>query len=306
MYTISSLDRETARQYECLTFPSYQQHLQNIGSSIIAIGATLMQQPIGLVLAEIKSYPDGISAKVLSLFVKERYRNSGIGTALMIKLEAQLLTRNCNRVELVYMSGKKSTPALEKILAKLGWEESKSRLLVCKSTTEKIAKAPWLQQRQLPSSYSIVPWVDLPPRYKQKIYQRQQHEQWYPESLNPFNDRDLLEPLNSLSLLHHDEVVGWAIAHRINPDTIRYTSLFVRKDLQKIGRAIPVLTEAIRRQINSDIVNGIWSVEATNAPMVQFVKRRLSPYLTSLTETKGTQKLLMLPASPLKQPCLIK
>ncbi|MBW4534289.1 MAG: GNAT family N-acetyltransferase [Pleurocapsa minor HA4230-MV1] len=306
MYTISSLNNQTAQRYECLTFPSYQKQLQKIGSTTIAIGASLMQQPIGLALAEIKSYPDGTSATVLSLFVKERYRNLGIGTALMIKLEAKLLVRGCNRVELIYMSGKATTTALEKLLTKLGWGEFKSRLLVCKSTTEKLAKAPWLRQRQLPSSYSIVPWVDLAPKYKQKIAQRQQQQEWYPESLNPFGEPDLLEPLNSLALLHHDEVVGWTINHRIEPDMIRYTSLFVRKDLQKIGRAIPMLTEAIRRQINSEIIHNICCVEAANAPMLQFVQRRLSPYLTSLTETKGTQKLLISQVSQLQQPCLIK
>lgn len=306
MYTISSLNNQTAQRYECLTFPSYQKQLQKIGSTTIAIGASLMQQPIGLALAEIKSYSDGTSATVLSLFVKERYRNLGIGTALMIKLEAKLLVRGCNRVELIYMSGKATTTALEKLLTKLGWGEFKSRLLVCKSTTEKLAKAPWLRQRQLPSSYSIVPWVDLAPKYKQKIAQRQQQQEWYPESLNPFGEPDLLEPLNSLALLHHDEVVGWTINHRIEPDMIRYTSLFVRKDLQKIGRAIPMLTEAIRRQINSEIIHNICCVEAANAPMLQFVQRRLSPYLTSLTETKGTQKLLISQVSQLQQPCLIK
>lgn len=265
-----------------------------------------MQQPIGLALAEIKSESDATSATVLSLFVKERYRNLGIGTALMIKLEAQLLVEGCSKVDLVYMSGNKSTPALEKLLTKLGWDEFKSRMLVCKSTTEKLAQAPWLRRRQLPSSYSIVPWVDLAPRYKQNVYQRQQQQEWYPETLNPFNNSHLIEPLNSLALLYHDEVVGWTINHRINPDTIRYTSLFVRKDLQKIGRAIPVLTEAIRRQIDSDILYNVCCAEVINKPMVRFVKRRLSPYLTSLTETKGTQKLLISPAPKLKQPCLIK
>ncbi len=306
MYTISSLNNQTAKQYECLTFPSYQRQLQSIESTTVAIGASLMQQPIGLALAEIKSESDDRSAKVLSLFVKERYRNSGIGTALMTKLEAKLLTKGCNKVELVYMSDKPSTTALEKLLTKLNWGESQSRMLVCKSTTDKIATAPWLQKYKLASAYTLLPWVDLVPRHRQKIYQQQQEQEWYPETLNPFNNANQLEPLNSLCLLYHGDVIGWMITHRINPDTIRYTSLFIRQDLQKVGRAIPILANAIKRQVDSDIVNGIWTVAMDNDPMVQFVKRRLSPYLTSLTESKGRQKSLVSQLSQLKQPCLIK
>ena len=306
MYTISSLNKITAKQYECLTFPSYQQQLQQMGSATIAVGASLMQQPIGLALAEIKPESDGISAKVLSLFVKERYRNSGIGAALMAKLEAKLLAKGCDKVELVYMSGKPSTIALEKVLTKLNWGKSQSRMLVCKSTTDKIATAPWLQKYKLTSAYTLLPWIDLVPRDRRKIYQRQQEQEWYPETLNPFNNVDRLEPLNSLCLLYHGDVIGWMITHRIDPNTIRYTSLFIRKDLQKVGRAIPILANAIKRQVNSEVVKGIWTVAMDNEPMVQFVKRRLSPYLTSLTETKGRQKLLVSQPSQLKQPCLIK
>lgn len=303
MYAINPLNQLTVKQYECLTFPSYQQQLQQLKSSTIAIGASLMQQPIGLALAEII---DGGSAKVLSIFVKERYRNMGIGTALLAKLEAKLLEQGCNKVELIYMSDKPSTTALEKLLTKLDWERPKSRMLVCKSTTAKIATAPWLHRYKLASAYTLLPWVDLVPRHKQKIFQQQQQQEWYPESLNPFNNSNLLEPLNSFCLFYHKDVVGWMITHRINPNTIRYTSLFVRKDLQKMGRAIPMLAEAIRRQVDSDVVNGIWTVAQENDRMTEFVKRRLSPYLTSLTETKGSQKLLVSQQSPLKQPCLNK
>lgn len=307
MYTISSLSQKTVRQYECLTFPSYQKHLQQLESSTIAIGASLLQQPIGLAVATTQLEPDGTSsAKVLSLFVKERYRNLGIGTALLADLETKLLAKGCNEVELVYMSGKPLTVALEKLLAKSGWEQPKSRMLVCKSTTTKIATAPWIRQYKLASSYRILRWVDLAPECRRKVFQQQQQQEWYPEALNPFNNSSQLESLNSLCLLYHGDVVGWMITHRINPNTIRYTSLFVRKDLQRIGRAIPILAEAIRCQIDSEIVNGIWSVAVENEQMAQFVKRRLSPYLTSLTETKGSQKSLSFQSSQSTQLCFTK
>lgn len=304
MYTIALLNSQTATKYQYLTFPSYQKHLSQIGSKIIAIGASLIQQPIGLALAQIESESEGRVAKVLSLFVKQRYRNSGIATALMAELEAQLLAKGCNKVKLVYMSGKPSTPILEKLLTKLNWQQSRSRMLVCRSTTAKIATAPWLQKYRLASAYTLLPWIDLVPQSKQKIVQQQSQKKWYPETLSPFKQQHQLEPLNSLCLLYRGDVVGWMITHRIDPTTIRYTSLFIREDLQKVGRAIPMLAAAIARQVESEVVNGIWTVELDNDRMLQFVKRRLAPYLTSLTETRSREKLLVSTPSSLKQSCL--
>lgn len=292
MYTLTKIDRAIATSYQGLTFPFFESQLRNLETqnSLIAIGASVKEKPIGLVLAEIQDDRQG--AKVLSIFVKPAYRRLGVGTALLKELENQLWQSGCQKVEMVYTNGKESTIALERLLNKLNWITPQPRMLICKSTTEKITSAPWLYKHTLPAELTIFPWIDLTPAQRLRIQQQQDRQPWYPKTLTPFNDERHLEPLNSLSLLYKDEVVGWTLNHRIAPNTIRYTSLFVREDLQKLGRAIALLAEAIKRQVNSDIFYGIWTVAVDNRPMVNFVKRRLAPYLISLTETKETSKFL--------------
>jgi GNAT superfamily N-acetyltransferase len=293
MYALTKLSQSTAAGYEGFTFSPFQPKLQTLEAqgATVAIGASLMQQPIGLALAEIQQ--DSKTANILSLFVNPRYRNLGIGTSLLTQLEETLSEKGCTKVEIVYMNGKPSTADLERLLQKLNWTPPQPRMLVCKSTIKKIAAAPWLYKYSLPPEFTLFPWFDLTPAQRQQIQQQQDQQQWYPEILSPFNDQSRQEPLNSLCLLYQKEVVGWMITHRIAPDTIRYTSLFIRQDLQKLGRAIPLLAEAIKRQVNSEILSGIWTVWLDNQPMVNFVKRRMAPYLISMTETKGAYKFLV-------------
>ena len=152
--------------------------------------------------------------------------------------------------------------------------------------------APWMHKYSLPTSFSAFLWSELTKNERMIIQQKQEAEQWYPESLSPFQDEEIIEPLNSLGLRYKGEVVGWMITHRLTPDTIRYTSLFIRQDFQNLGRAIPLLAKAIYLHNSSKVTKGIFVVEIENKPMCRFVKRRMAPYLTSITETRETFKLL--------------
>jgi GNAT superfamily N-acetyltransferase/predicted GNAT family acetyltransferase len=293
MYSIIKLDSATVKEYEMMTYPLWYSRLQNLENtgSIIALGVSKASQPIGLALAEI--IPNTGIAQILSLFVKPKYRQSGIGSALLNSLEQELRRFGCTKMQLTYISGAATMPALEHLLSKQNWSSDRSQMIVCNTTTNILKNAPWLDSYFLPSSFSIFPLVELTLAEYQTIQEQQAIAPWYPEILSPFRGELPVEPLNSLGLRYRGEVVGWIATHRISPDTIRYTSLFVRKDLQKMGRAISLVAEAIKIQVNSDIPQCICAVFTDNEPMVRFVERRLVPFLTKVRETKRSHKLLI-------------
>jgi GNAT superfamily N-acetyltransferase len=295
MYSIIRLNSSTAQNYKNMTFPCLQPFLGNLSThtSLIAIGAAFSDQPIGLVLANVREYTHGeYSAEVLSIFVASSQRCRGIGTALLTAMEDELHQRGCRKVLLVYRTGKPTTPILEYLLQKCQWSPPQARLLMCKATLQSIINAPWMHRYSLPAAFSTFLWSELTQDEKMVIQRKQEVEQWYPESLSPFQDEDMIEPLNSLGLRYKGEVVGWMITHRLASDTIRYTSLFVRQDFQKFGRAIPLLAKAIHLQNSSKVTNGIFAVELENKPMYEFVKRRLDTCITSITETRESFKFL--------------
>jgi GNAT superfamily N-acetyltransferase len=293
MYTINVLNDSTAVKYEKLTFPAFRDVLRSIDSqkSVIAIAASYLEQPIGLALGEI--WDDDSGAEVRSIFVEPAQRCAGIGTALLTRLEEELSQRGCTKAELSYITGKPTTPALERLLQKCNWTYPQPRMLICKGQAEEIIQAPWMKRySRIPSSYSIFPWLEITQEERQAIQQQQETQPWIPEDLIPFQYEKHLEPITSLGLRYQGQVVGWMINHRLSPDTIRYTCSFVRKDLQKMGRIISLYAEAAKLQVQAKISNVIWTVPVAHESMVNFVKHRWAPYLASLGETKGTFKFL--------------
>jgi hypothetical protein len=92
-----------------------------------------------------------------------------------------------------------------------------------------------MERRPLPSEYELFPWVELRPEERADILTRQRAAEWYPETLSPFPEEERIEPVSSLGLRFHGQVVGWCITHRMKPDTIRFFRLFIRRDLQPMG-----------------------------------------------------------------------
>jgi GNAT superfamily N-acetyltransferase len=278
--------------YEPLTFPSLQQKAQSkaLQEPLLAVTATQQGRLVGVALAEIRA--DKSSAELLSLFVEPIHRRKGVGTGLLAQLEQALSQRDCHYIDVVYRTHWASLAAIERLLQKQGWTSPQTRMLLCKTGREKIMKAPWLRQYLLPSDFTIFPWSELSPQERQAIEQQQAVELWYPPELTPFQEEEKIESLNSLGLRYQGQVVGWMITHRLRSDLIQYTSLFVRQDLQRLGRAIPLIVEAIRRHVASPIPYGIFMIDVQNRPMVNFLERRLQPYLISQAESRAARRWL--------------
>ncbi len=291
MYTLTRIENfGTALFYQVFTFLQFRPRLQALTpeGNTVAIGASDSGKPIGLALAEI--FPNSKSADVLSIFVARTHRRHGIGTALLTRLEEELFLRGCTSAELVYITGQPTTISLERLLQKCNWTPPQPRRLVCKSTIDKIANAPWMQKHSLPASYTIFPWVEITPEERVAIHQQQKAKPWIPPDLIPPKCNKKLESLNSLGLRYQGQVVGWVITERIAPDTICYDLMFVRRDLQKMARGMSLVANAVQRQAKAKIPRGIWTVSITNTPMVCFMKKHMAPYLTSLEESRGSFK----------------
>lgn len=134
----------------------------------------------------------------------------------------------------------------------------------------------------------MFPWSELTPTEKQEILPGQ----WDTPSLFPFSDDSRIEQVNSLVLRYNGEIIGWCVNHRVAPDTIRYSTLFVREKFQKLGRGVSLLAESIKRQIAGSVPYYTFAVARENAQMLQFVNRRLKDYLTGLSESRQSVKRL--------------
>lgn len=169
--------------------------------------------------------------------------------------------------------------------------------LVCKSRDRgKILNAPFLKKSLLPPSCEVFLWKDLPQAERAFIKDKQKQSPWYPEILSPFSNEADIEFLNSLGLRYRGEIAGWVITHRISKKTIRYTTSFVREDLQQYGFTAPLLIEAIKIHMTSPesfvATDASFIIPASFEGMIAFAQKRLIPYLEeSFTLYKCTKEL---------------
>lgn len=293
MYKFLILDPATAASYESLTFPYFRSDLRTLAphGSTFALGVQYQSQPTGLILAEYSQHDR--RARICSLYVEPAHRCRGLGRALLAHMEQTLMDAGCVEAELIY-TFHLTTPVLERILEQLNWSPGCPFSLMCVTERQLIENLPWLNHT-LSTSFTLFPWSELTLQDRETIDQQRDSVLKYPFELCPFREEHLIEPRSSFGLRYQGQVVGWMITHRLAVDTVRYSALFVRPDLQSIGRAIPMLATAIRRQLEDpQVTKGIFIVLLENALMVKFVHRRLSPYLTGIQQAWKSSKVLTL------------
>ena len=268
---IALLSPAAAPRYAALTFPLYRELLAS--GDAVAVGVEIAGGPAGLALAR----KDGA---VLSVAVARPHRRQGFGGALLAGIEEELRARGCAVASCTWMTGTPSTPALEALLRRRGWEEPVPRMLVCRANLALALAAPWIQNPPPLRDAVIRPWAEVP-----EIDRRQMA----PEAGNDF------EPANSLALYRGGRIAGCVVTHRIAKDLLRYSHFSVRPELAGSGVALALLAESIRRfpiRTNAAEEVGIFDVRMDNRRMLNVVRRRLQPYLVHVARTMGSRKVL--------------
>ncbi|EAW37357.1 hypothetical protein L8106_12695 [Lyngbya sp. PCC 8106] len=279
---LQNLTVEQSLSYNHLSFPKIQKRWsrQQPKGQLVGILAELAGEKVGLVLAEIFSTQPQTQpeVEVFSLFVLPDYRHQGIGTGLIKTLEMGLTALGCGQMKLVYKSTDITNLALEPLLKRQNWQ-TQVNFLLGKTTTEKVSQAPWLTKYPLPNKFTVFPWSELT-----DADQKQLENLDYPTSLSPFS-KTPAEPLNSLGLRYETQLVGWMVTHRVASDAIRYSTMFVDKRFQRLGRGISLLSQSILRQVDSTVPYCLFAVQQENPAMLEFVHKHLEPYLMEVTHS---------------------
>jgi len=279
MFRIFTLRPEEAAPFARFTFPLYRPVLTSREAGITRIAAMDDDEPAGLVLANREN--------MLSLAVGKAFRNRGLATSLLSSLEKALATAGMSYAWLTYMGDAASTPALERVLQKCGWDLPRPRMVVCRSTIQRLVEGAWVRRH---ARFAGTPWGEVPAEAMNLL--RAQSD--YPPELSPFLEEEKIEKVNSVALLTGGVITGWMITHRINPSTIRYTKLYMRDAQRRLGFALAA--EALVRHADSHLAfeapNCSMDYQADNRPMSNFVQRHLGATLTSATVTKGSVKRL--------------
>jgi GNAT superfamily N-acetyltransferase len=272
-----------------MTYPQYRPKLLLTGPDPRVLGVVAAGEgPCGLSLAELSP---GEPARILSLFVLPSARRQGLGGELLARLTDQLRDRGERLALAVYPTGKESTPAVERILARQGWSEPRPRLYLFHAGKQSVAaflQAPWLRARSLPLGYTLFDWTQATAQDRTTAAEYASSPA-FPHGVSPFQEEALIDAGTSLGLRENDRLVGWLVTHRVGPEMLRYTCLYIHPSTAVKGLGIRMLIESLRRYLAAEgqreTVKAAWGILADNQPMLQFVRRRIEPHLPDLSVT---------------------
>jgi GNAT superfamily N-acetyltransferase len=289
-----------------MTFPAYRHLLaqeptkrlpnepeQRLIQPVALIARTSSDQPVALLVAELPVRDGNGPSELLSVFVAPEHRGQGIGTALVEAMEETLRVRRATAVEAVYTTGKPAIAAIERIFEARGWESPVVRTITVRFTIAEALSTPWYGRMGLPPGAEIFSWKDLTVAERERLRESNDRAPWIANGLQPWrHDQVGFDPVSSVGLRYRGEVVGWVINHQIDPRTVRFTCSFMRKDLSRRARIVPLYSEAIRR-LSETACEFCTLVTPTTYPgMLEFLRRHCSPYASFTGETRGTRKSL--------------
>jgi GNAT superfamily N-acetyltransferase len=291
MVLLKRLGNEDACRYAALTFKYLVPRLERLDEEdhTIAFGLEMeegsLKYPAGLIVVQ-RNLEQNM-AEVISLFVAKSYRQLGLGTALIRRMESYLQETDCIRMRVTYYAGKMITPVLESFLHSNGWSPSFVEGKVYKAD-KRISDAPWLKKIGLPASMSAHFWSEISDTEKSKL--RSLENVLYPSFLSPFKTEHVMEKSNSLVLKVKGEIMGWCITYRIAEDTILYDSVFVVPEYHLSGCAFMLMSRTILLQLDQDIPYAMFAVNTDTLSMGKIVDRWLTPYIFHVSEKRASYK----------------
>jgi uncharacterized protein (TIGR03032 family) len=276
--------------YAALTFPSLapgSSALARIQGELLGLSAMAAGVMVGFAIAERRAAG---GAKLLSLKVAPDWRRRGIGTGLLQRLMVFLAREGIAPLTLRYKASPEISACFEPILSRLGWSKPHTDFVLLEGRSEQLAAIDWADRHPITAPYSLLPWQGLTAEQRAQAAALEA-----PPELQPPTDLQGLEPSIGLALLHYNVPVGWLLAQRICPVSVRYISLFVAPAHRGRARALAMLVEGFRLQHAAIIPIARAAIDHRNSAMVTLLKRHLGAHLSSIGRSRITQALMLIP-----------
>lgn len=261
----------------------------------LAVVARAGGELLGLALGELP-LGGGPPPELLSLFVRPEVRHHGIGAALVGAFEEELARRGFGEVAAVYTTGKPAIVAVERIFAARGWEAPRPRTLSVRFPPARALESELFAERRmraLGAGLELFPWVSAGQNERTEIRASHERQPWITPALAPwrFEGADF-DPVSSIGARYRGAIVGWVLNHRVDERTVRFTCSFMRKDISRRGRIVPLYHESLRRLAAAGVPRATFITPVVYPNMIRFIERWIAPIAEFRGETRGARKRL--------------
>jgi len=271
----------------------------------LAVVARAGGELLGLALGE-QPLAGGPPPELLSLFVRPEVRQHGIGAALVGAFEEELVRRGFTEVAAVYTAGKPAIAAVERIFAGRNWEAPRPRTLSVRFPPARALESDLFSPRRmraLGAGLDLFPWESAERQELEEIRASHQRQPWITPALAPwrFEGADF-DPISSIGARYRGAIVGWVLNHRVDERTVRFTCSFMRKDISRRGRIVPLYHESLRRLAAAGVPRATFITPVVYPNMIRFIERWIAPIAEFSGETRGVRKRLAAAADAADRP----
>ena len=264
--------------------------------ALTMLGASIDGRPIGLVVVDFTQVDE--TAVVESIFVEPSARRRGVARKLMDRLELISVESGMKTLSGSWYHDIPSASSVEGLFSSLGWGASQEQSTVHRGGRRLLEHGNRLVPKWRPhDGFEIEPWSSLSATDLARISALQDTDEIM-TGLHPDGESMLsVSDQTSVVLRHRQEITGWMIHHVLGPEIVRYSSLWLRRDLIGRGLGIFLAIEAGRRHlaIVDRIPKMFFLVAKGNDGMSRFIARRLQPGLDRSSRVLMAKKKLAAP-----------
>ncbi|MDD2422005.1 MAG: GNAT family N-acetyltransferase [Heliobacteriaceae bacterium] len=243
--------------------------------TIHGVGAFLFDKPIGLVMVRRVGERN---LAVSWLYVCPRYRNKGVGAALIGALEKMAGPGDGGKISFSYNSDSPFAVQIEALLAKTGFEKPNVSLCFFKTECAAALELGWVKryvckdllERRIAQfgKYELFRWSELKDREKE--YLKEIKGRLYPDWFCPLNEEKKNDPFLSLGIRHQDELIGYLVTRREGNDTLYIWRSYLRDEYRGSSLYVTLFSTVLHLQGRAGIRYFMSDIEESNTRTIKF------------------------------------
>ena len=266
-------------------------------------------RPVALALAESPAPERGLPAatsggaapderqvppQLLSVFVDPDERHRGLARALVARVEEAVRLGGYAELGAVYTAGTPPVGFMERIFASRGWDPPVPQSLSVRFDPERALASPAFEPERLRSfaeGLEIVPWSEVSADEVREIQRSDGEERWVEHALNPWQFDPRTLDSSSVGARMDGRVVGWVLNHRILSDVVRWSVAYVRPDLSRRARAVPLFEASLQRIRAAGNCRFCSFITPFSYPhMIRLIRRWIAPIAFFVEESRRVRR----------------
>jgi GNAT superfamily N-acetyltransferase len=252
-------------------------------------------RPVALALAEAPvAAGDDQPPQLLSVFVQPAARQRGLAGRLVGRVEEEARGLGLRELSAVYTAGKPAVEWMERVFAAHEWDAPVPQSLSVRFEPARALESPAFSEARLRSyaqGLEIFPWSEITHAELQEIRRSDSERRWVEPALNPWQfDPRSLDP-SSVGARYEGRVVGWVLNHRIISDVVRWSVSYMRKDLSRRARVVPLFRASLQRTVERGDCRFCTFITPFSYPnMIRLIRRWIAPISFFVEESRKIRR----------------